>query len=78
MALAPNIMDESNPFAQRIMELEAKIALSEDAIEALNRTVYRQQEQLDRLQEELRALQAVPQSGGDSAAETGVEIPPHY
>ena len=40
----------------RITELEAKISLAEDLLDALNRTVYEQQQQIDELKREVRAL----------------------
>ena len=63
----------------RLAEIEAKLTFAEDLLEELNRTVYRQQQQFDRLQQELRALRetieiadpAEPGSPGD-------EVPPHY
>ena len=63
----------------RIEELEAKICLAEDLLDALNRTVYRQQQALEALQAEVRALRlqlrdAVP----DEAAASTQEVPPHY
>ena len=63
----------------RITELEIKLAFAEDLLETLNRTVYRQQEQIDRLQHELRSLrqqllQALPAEQGSLRD----ELPPHY
>lgn len=63
----------------RVTELEVKLAFAEDLLETLNRTVYRQQEQIDRMERELRALrqqmlQALP-TGQHSLRD---EIPPHY
>ena len=40
----------------RLNELEAKISLAEDLLDALNRTVYRQQRQIDQLQQDILAL----------------------
>lgn len=63
----------------RLIEIEAKLALAEDLIDTLNRTVFRQQEQIDLLQAELRLLygqmQALQPDGTRSARE---EFPPHY
>ena len=42
-------MSEGNPMEARITELEIKISYTEDAVDALNRTIFRQQ-----LQEECR------------------------
>ena len=46
----------------RIAEIEAKVSFSEELLETLNRTVYRQQQQIDQLQLELRALREQVQS----------------
>ena len=72
-------MTDPNLLVERIAELEAKLALSEDALDELNRTVYRQQQAIDRLQQELRALQELVE--GAAAGEPPAardEIPPHY
>ena len=63
----------------RLMELEIKTALSEDLLEELNRTVYRQQQQIELLQQELCVLRQQVQSS--LAAEPNApndEPPPHY
>ena len=63
----------------RLDELEAKISLAEDLLDALNRTVYRQQQQIDRLQQDIRALrQQLQEAAPPEAASPGSEIPPHY
>ncbi|GHU34313.1 protein SlyX [Betaproteobacteria bacterium] len=66
---------------ERLTELEIKLSLTEDLIEELNRTVYRQQEQLDLLQEQLRLLYKQIQAQSLAQAEQlspRDEIPPHY
>jgi SlyX protein len=62
----------------RITELEVKLAFAEDLLDTLNATVFRQQEQIERLeraarelQEQLRSLPSEPRSLRD-------EVPPHY
>jgi len=63
----------------RLYELEAKISLAEDLLDALNRTVYRQQQQIDQLQQDIRALrQQLRQAAPAEAVSPGDEIPPHY
>lgn len=67
----------------RITELEIKLSLTEDLVEELNRTVFRQQEQLDLLQAQLRHLYRQVQSQADNADPAAAttprdEIPPHY
>jgi SlyX protein len=63
----------------RLAEIEAKLSFSEELLEALNQTVYRQQQQIDQLQLELRALReqvrtALPAEPRNLRDET----PPHY
>jgi SlyX protein len=63
----------------RLAEIETKLSFSEELLEALNRTVYRQQQQIDQLQLELRALReqvrtALPAQSRHLRDET----PPHY
>jgi SlyX protein len=67
---------------QRLVELESRISLAEDLMEEVNLTVYRQQQQIELLQRQLRQLQQQLQ---DVLAEPGFreqspreELPPHY
>ncbi len=63
----------------RVTELEIKSAFSEDLVEELNRTVYRQQQQIEQLQLELAALRRqVQASHPASPGSPGDERPPHY
>jgi SlyX protein len=65
----------------RVMELEIKASYTEDLLEQLNLTVYRQQQQIDRLVDELRELRRrMPEAGAAGAGEGGPrdELPPHY
>jgi SlyX protein len=63
----------------RLNELESKIGLAEDLLDALNRTVYRQQQQIDQLQQEVRALrQQLREAAPPEALSPGNEMPPHY
>jgi SlyX protein len=63
----------------RINELEAKLSFAEDLIDELNRTVFRQQEQLDRMQQQIlllhQQLQAVMPEEERNLRD---ELPPHY
>jgi len=63
----------------RITELEIKLGLGEDHIEELNRTVFRQQQQLDLLQAQIRELylQIQPTATGEPR-NLRDEVPPHY
>ncbi len=63
----------------RLNELETKISLAEDLLDALNLTVFRQQQQIDRLQQDIRALrQQLQEAAPPEAGSPGKEIPPHY
>ncbi len=64
----------------RLMEIEIKLALTEDLVDTLNLTVHRQQEQIDALQRQLVALARQLQSSTPSAEARDLrdEIPPHY
>ncbi|HEY5929011.1 MAG TPA: SlyX family protein [Burkholderiales bacterium] len=63
----------------RIAELEVKLSFCEELVEELNKTVYRQQQQIDFLQKEIAALReqvktSMPAEPRDAVDET----PPHY
>jgi len=63
----------------RINELEVKLSFAEDLLEQLNLTVYRQQQQIDRLQQDMRALrQQLQESMPAEQRSLRDEIPPHY
>ncbi len=66
-------------YDQRLIDLETRIAFQEDSIQALSDEIYRQQKELDRLQQlcnlMLQQLQDV--SGGGSNGPVD-EKPPHY
>ena len=63
----------------RLAEIEMKLSFSEELLEELNRTVYRQQQQIDQLQKELQTLrEQVRTSLPDEAHNPIDETPPHY
>jgi SlyX protein len=63
----------------RLNELEAKMSLAEDLLEELNRALYRQQQQIDRMQQDIRALrQQLRDAAPAEARRPDDEIPPHY
>lgn len=64
----------------RLTELEIKASLTEDMLEELNRTVFRQQEQIDLLQAQLRHLYGQMQANVEPEEPRNLrdEIPPHY
>jgi len=66
--------------AERVTELEIKSSYAEDLLDQLNMTIYRQQQQIDRLILQVTQLKEQAQSAGqDGAARTPRdELPPHY
>jgi SlyX protein len=65
---------------ERLVNIEAKITFQEDLIEELNKTVYQQQQKLDRLEafcESLaRRIQSLAETGNEEMPAN--ERPPHY
>ncbi len=64
---------------ESINNLEVKLSFTEDLVDELNQTIYKQQQQIDVLINEVKALKVqmasqLP-SGGHSLRD---EIPPHY
>lgn len=71
---------EESKLEPRVTEVEVRLTLTEDLVEALNLTVYRQQQQIESLQQQLRQLY---QQLHDIPAATEKrtprdEMPPHY
>ena len=63
----------------RLAEIESKLSFSEELLETLNRTVYRQQQQIDQLRLELGALREQVRASVPAEPENlGDETPPHY
>ncbi len=72
----PNPLSDTD---QRLTELEIKASYSEDLLEQLNMTIYRQQLQIDALAHQLQKLgqqQAASHSGAPRKLRD--ELPPHY
>lgn len=63
----------------RIMDLEVKASYTDDLLEQLNMTIYRLQQQIDALINEVRQLrQQVPEGGQGAPRNLRDELPPHY
>jgi SlyX protein len=63
----------------RLAEIETKLSFSEELLAMLNRTVYRQQQQIAQLQVELRALREQVQTSLPAESRSlRDETPPHY
>ena len=65
---------------ERLNDIEAKISFQEDQIEELNKTVYQQQQKLERLEAICEALARQVRSLGESSkdGQPAHEKPPHY
>ena len=70
---------------ERITNLEVKLSFTEDLIENLNQTIYKQQQQIEYLYREIKSLKEQMSasgseglSGGNDARDLRDEIPPHY
>lgn len=64
----------------RIIELESRLCLADDAIDALNATVYRQQQQIDELRRSLQYLVDHVRKFEPLLEQRTLrdDIPPHY
>ncbi|MFA7279263.1 MAG: SlyX family protein [Sterolibacterium sp.] len=64
----------------RIAEIEIKLSFSEDMLDELSKTVFRQQQQIEKLQKELRVLSLQSQNDDTQTSPRDLrdEIPPHY
>jgi SlyX protein len=63
---------------ERITNLEIKLSFTEDLIEKLNETVYKQQQQIEFLYRELKAIKEQASSSSNGGGSLKDEIPPHY
>ncbi|MEY2632638.1 MAG: Protein SlyX [Pseudomonadota bacterium] len=64
---------------ERLTDLEVKLSFAEHLLDELNRMVYRQQLQIERLENELRQVrQQMNQMQPAEARSLRDEIPPHY
>lgn len=66
---------------ERLVNIETKITFQEDQIEELNKTIYQQQQKIERLEAICEALarqvRSLGEAGGDGKTPAN-ERPPHY
>jgi SlyX protein len=63
----------------RLEKIESKLGLAEDLLDELNKTIYRQQQQIERMQHEMRTLRQQVQAAQPTEQRNLLdEIPPHY
>ncbi len=64
---------------RRLTDLEIKASYTEDLLDQLNMTIYRQQQQIDALILQVTQLrQQAPDGGSGGARNLRDELPPHY
>ncbi len=74
---APSDSPTNEQVDQRLTELEIKASFTEDWLEQLNQTIFRQQEQIDALIREISQLRRqIPE--GNGVTHLRDELPPHY
>jgi SlyX protein len=71
-------MDPSHTTDQRLTDLEIKASFTEDLLDQLNLTIYRQQQQIDSLVLQVTQLRQQMPEGGGAARNLRDELPPHY
>lgn len=71
-------MQNTDQIDKRLMELEIKASFSEDLLEQLNQTIYRQQQDFERLAREIGQLKLQAQSAGAATRNASDDLPPHY
>ena len=72
---------EAADIDERLIALEVKASFTEDLLDELNRTVARQQQQIEALARELVRLRGQVEAMGEregGAGDPGQEVPPHY
>ncbi len=71
-------MDNSG-MIKRVGELEVKLSFAEDMLDQVNLTVYRQQQQIDQLQQKIHSLRQLMEDALPAEQRSlRDEIPPHY
>ena len=64
---------------ERVTNLEIKLSFTEDLVEELNQTIYKQQQIIEVLNKEIRTLKMNIESSGASGSKSlRDDIPPHY
>ena len=72
-------MSDLGRLEARITDLEIKISYSEDLVDELNRTIFRQQQQIEQLIKQVRTLGEQVQNAAPAEQRSlRDELPPHY
>ena len=71
--------EQNNAMDERLEKIETKLSLSEDLLDELNKTIFRQQREIERLQRDVITLrEQVRASPPDERRNLNDESPPHY
>ena len=74
-----HLIDRPDATDHRLTELEIKASYTEDLLDQLNLVIYRQQQQIDSLIQQVTQLrQQTPDGGSGSPRNLRDELPPHY
>ena len=74
-----HLTDLTDATDHRLTELEIKASYTEDLLDQLNLTIYRQQQQIDSLIQQVTQLhQQTPDAGSGGPRNLRDELPPHY
>lgn len=71
-------MQNPTDIEQRLADLEIKASYADDLLDQLNQTIFRQQQQIERLARELEALRRQMPEGSAPFQSLRDELPPHY
>jgi SlyX protein len=72
-------MEQPHDVARRLDDLEIKASYTEDLLDQLNLVIYRQQQQIDGLvQQVVQLRQQSTDAGSGGARNLRDELPPHY
>jgi SlyX protein len=76
---ATALPSEGNTMESRFEKIETKLSLAEDLLDEMNKTLYRQQRQLEQMRQEMATLRQQIQSAMPAEQRNSAdEIPPHY
>ena len=71
-------MDNTHDTERRLTDLEVKASFTEDLLDQLNQTIFRQQQMIERLARELSTLRDQIPEGSTPFRSLRDELPPHY
>lgn len=77
--MSNSAMDPSEHIDKRLNDLEIKVSFTDDLLDEINQTLYRQQQQIDLLTRQLLTLrEQSADTGGQNPRSLRDELPPHF